>query len=83
MKGQTAPGDPHAPRATADADSRRGCNARCPRCGRDFDCGVADDAPCACATVTLDDPVRQAIARRYSGCLCLPCLRAVSSGAEA
>ena len=67
--------------ATADADARRGCNARCPRCGNAFDCGVADAAPCACARVALDEPQRRFMASRWSGCLCLACLRAIADGA--
>ena len=48
---------------------------RCPRCGGGFHCGVGDDAPCPCTTVTLDAVTQAALRARYDGCLCLRCLR--------
>jgi hypothetical protein len=66
--------------ATATGTSRRGCNARCPRCGNGFDCGVADASPCGCRQAPLTDDHRRAIAARYSGCLCLACLTAIAAG---
>jgi hypothetical protein len=82
-----APGDlgtglPPAPLATATSESRRGCNARCPRCTQPFDCGVADAGPCGCCQAALTDAHRRAIAARYSGCLCLACLEAIVAGAH-
>jgi hypothetical protein len=67
--------------ATATPTSRRGCNARCARCGRAFDCGAGDAAPCACATIALTPAHRGAIADRYTDCLCLSCLGAIAQGA--
>jgi hypothetical protein len=67
--------------ATASAGSRRGCNARCARCGSAFDCGAGDAHPCACATVALSPAHRRAIADRYTDCLCLSCLGAIAGGA--
>jgi len=54
---------------------------RCPRCGGGFHCGVNDAQPCACTTARLTDTLRAGLRRRYTGCLCLGCLRAVSAGA--
>ena len=48
---------------------------RCPRCGGGFHCGVNDDAPCPCTSVTLDAVTQAALRARYDGCLCLRCLR--------
>jgi hypothetical protein len=48
--------------------------SRCPRCGGGFHCGVADAGPCACTTLTLSPAVRDELARRFQGCLCLRCL---------
>ena len=48
-------------------------NARCPRCGGDFHCG-ASEGLCDCFELRLDEPLRQELARRYSGCLCMACL---------
>ena len=53
--------------------------SRCPRCGGDFHCGFGDAAPCACATVPLDESVRAELRLRYTGCLCLACLRAIAA----
>lgn len=60
-------------------------NARCPRCGAGFVCGAAiggagagaGELACACAGVALDDTLRQQLAARWHGCLCLSCLRAL------
>jgi len=46
----------------------------CPRCGAAFHCGVADAAPCACATVRLDAATLAALRGQYDTCLCLRCL---------
>ena len=48
---------------------------RCPRCGAAFHCGANDAAPCACTMVTLDAATLAALRERYTGCLCLACLR--------
>jgi hypothetical protein len=53
-------------------------DARCPRCGGGFHCGVHDATPCACATLQLSASLRAALAARYCGCLCLACLRALA-----
>ncbi len=53
---------------------------RCPRCGGSFHCGVNDAAPCACVGITLDAATLAELRQRYSGCLCLDCLRSLASG---
>jgi hypothetical protein len=54
---------------------------RCPRCGGVFHCGMNDDAPCACTGVRLDAALQQRLRERFSGCLCISCLRALADGA--
>ncbi|MCY4753094.1 cysteine-rich CWC family protein [Pelomonas aquatica] len=49
-------------------------DARCPRCCGGFECG-AQAGDCACNGIHLTDSLRTQLAARYSGCLCLPCLR--------
>jgi hypothetical protein len=53
--------------------------ATCPRCGGGFGCG-AQAGRCDCFDIHLTEPQRQALAARYSGCLCLPCLRELAAG---
>jgi hypothetical protein len=53
--------------------------ATCPRCGGGFHCGVADDAPCACTQIQLSEAQQAQLRQRYSGCLCLRCLREISA----
>jgi hypothetical protein len=48
---------------------------RCPRCGGGFHCGVNDEAPCPCTSLTLAAATQAALRQRYSGCLCLRCLQ--------
>lgn len=48
--------------------------ATCPRCGGGFECGV-NAGHCHCFGIRLTDPLRAELAARYSGCLCLRCLR--------
>ena len=52
---------------------------RCPRCGSAFHCGIDDDAPCPCTTIKLDAAALADLRHRYSGCLCLRCLAALSA----
>jgi transposase len=54
---------------------------RCPRCGGGFHCGANDAAPCPCAAVVLDVGLQQALRKRFAGCLCVTCLRALAAGA--
>ena len=56
---------------------------RCPRCGGGFHCGMADDGPCACSGVTLDAATLAELRQRYRGCLCLACLRSLTTEAPA
>jgi hypothetical protein len=53
---------------------------RCARCGDTFHCGMNDAEPCACTGVTLDAATLAELRQRYSGCLCLRCLRSFSIG---
>ncbi|MES2960259.1 MAG: cysteine-rich CWC family protein [Pseudomonadota bacterium] len=55
----------------------------CPRCGGAFHCGFDDAAPCACASVQLDDATRRDLRQRYAGCLCMTCLCAVAAAEAA
>jgi hypothetical protein len=65
--------DTAAPRAAPD-------DARCPRCGRDFHCGMNDATPCACTTLRLSAATLSELRARHRGCLCLQCLRALAHG---
>lgn len=50
-------------------------DARCPRCGGGFECGVAA-GHCDCFGIRLSDRLREQLLQDYPGqCLCLPCLR--------
>jgi len=49
-------------------------DARCPRCGGGFECGV-QAGHCDCFGIRLTERLRVELAEQYSGCLCLPCLR--------
>jgi len=55
-------------------------DARCPRCGGGFRCGVRDSAPCPCTTLKLSPELQAALRERYAGCLCLDCLQALARG---
>jgi len=46
----------------------------CPRCCGGFECGV-NAGHCDCFGIRLTDRLRAELAERYSGCLCLRCLR--------
>jgi Cysteine-rich CWC len=52
-----------------------GTSSACPRCGEAFHCGANAATPCACGTLRLGEATLQALRERYSGCLCLDCLR--------
>jgi hypothetical protein len=52
---------------------------RCPRCGGGFQCGANDAAPCACSAVQLGAAALAELRARYTGCLCLACLREVAA----
>jgi chorismate-pyruvate lyase len=49
-------------------------NSACPRCGGAFRCGVKDEV-CACSDLVLSDELQAHLRERYTGCLCLGCLR--------
>lgn len=49
-------------------------DARCPRCGGGFECGV-QAGHCACFGIRLTERLRNELTDRYRGCLCMPCLR--------
>ncbi|MDP1693310.1 MAG: cysteine-rich CWC family protein [Burkholderiaceae bacterium] len=50
---------------------------RCPRCDAPFHCGVDDAEPCACTRLNLDAALLADLRQRYTGCLCLACLREI------
>ena len=52
-------------------------NENCPRCGQPFRCG-AQDAHCDCFDLQLTPELREQIARDYSDCLCVACLKALT-----
>ena len=52
---------------------------RCPRCGGGFHCGINDAEPCACSTLQLGAAVLAELRSRYTGCLCLACLRQIEA----
>jgi hypothetical protein len=55
--------------------------ACCPGCGGDFRCGASDrSTPCVCKTIALDAHALTALRERYTGCLCLACLRDIQRG---
>ena len=56
---------------------------RCPRCGGNFHCGMQDAAPCPCTTLALSAALQASLQQRYTGCLCLRCLRALAADAAA
>jgi hypothetical protein len=56
-------------------------NAACARCGGAFHCGANDLTPCACTGLKLSAERLADLRQRYSGCLCLTCLRALAEGA--
>jgi cysteine-rich CWC protein len=53
--------------------------SRCPRCGGAFHCGANDATPCACTGVALDAAALAELRARYTGCLCLNCLRELAA----
>ena len=53
-----------------------GADNRCPRCDGGFHCGANDAEPCACTGLQLDEATLADLRARYTGCLCLDCLRA-------
>jgi hypothetical protein len=46
-------------------------NRRCPGCGREFHCGIANDTPCWCAT---EFPALMPLTDAAAGCYCRDCL---------
>jgi hypothetical protein len=50
----------------------------CARCGSAFHCGAKDGAACWCVMVPTDKSALPELSRRYSGCLCEACLKAVA-----
>ena len=62
---------------SGDADNR------CPRCGGGFHCGINDAEPCACAALQFDEATLADLRARFTGCLCLACLREIAAGGGA
>ncbi|MEF7614332.1 cysteine-rich CWC family protein [Aquincola sp. MAHUQ-54] len=60
-------------------DTPPAAESTCPRCGGPFHCGVNDPGPCACAGVTLGPGDFAALRAQYDRCLCVGCLRALST----
>ena len=57
-------------------------NAACPRCGAAFRCGAAD-AACDCFDLTLSAKLQAEIAAQWQDCLCVACLKQLSSADQA
>jgi Cysteine-rich CWC len=55
---------------------------RCPRCGGGFHCGFDDAEPCACTALQLEDRALADLRARYTGCLCLACLREIAASID-
>ncbi|MBT9488039.1 MAG: cysteine-rich CWC family protein [Rubrivivax sp.] len=51
----------------------------CARCGGPFHCGAQDSTPCACSQLQLSSDLLAQLRQRYTGCLCLACLRKLSA----
>jgi hypothetical protein len=75
------------PHSLPDDDTRPGASPtatdRCPRCGGSFHCGAQDARPCPCGQLTLSPALQADLRRRYTGCLCLPCLAALARATPA
>jgi hypothetical protein len=56
-------------------------NAGCARCGGPFHCGANDATPCACTGLRLSAELLATLRQRYTGCLCLVCLRELAEAA--
>lgn len=56
-------------------------NATCPRCGGGFECG-AEQGRCDCFELTLSPEQQAEIARQWTDCLCLRCLRELSQSPQ-
>ena len=56
---------------------------RCPRCGGGFHCGAGNAEPCACAALQFDEATLADLRARFTGCLCLACLREIAAGGAA
>jgi Cysteine-rich CWC len=56
--------------------------SRCPLCAGGFHCGANDAEPCACNLVQLDDATLADLRARYTGCLCLICLREIAASTQ-
>lgn len=52
----------------------------CPRCSGTFSCGADEFMSCWCTGITLGETQREALARRFRGCLCPGCLGEVAAG---
>jgi Cysteine-rich CWC len=48
-------------------------NKSCPKCFKEFQCKAEEITSCTCANI-FTETEKQAIARRYNGCLCSHCL---------
>lgn len=55
----------------------------CARCGGTFGCGAGDRQGCWCGSVRLDPECLEAMAARWSGCLCPACLEELAAGFQA
>jgi len=66
------------PSAGTTAPSAAPDDARCPRCGGKFHCGIDDAAPCACTQLRLSEATLSELRARHHGCLCPWCLQALA-----
>lgn len=54
----------------------------CPKCNELFICNVGDIANCQCNTISLNNDVLQFLAQTTFDCLCINCLKTISTNVE-
>jgi len=58
-------------------------NKICPRCQAAFQCKPGDIVHCQCYTAQLNDAARILLAQEFTDCLCINCLKAISTETQA
>lgn len=51
----------------------------CPRCKQSFDCRAGDVLNCQCSSISLTIEEKSFIEERYTGCLCINCLKGLKN----